>query len=202
MSLIKRTNSYDDESLDSNIVSAKAIRNARINNLDYTKYLPFNQKLIDLNIAYDNLLTIINYLCLIKSNYSNTINSEGIINYILNTFNQTQSYKELISNLSNKRYSKSRINRTFLYMALNISQFYHEEKYLRILGTNSLGLKYINNLDRTIKNQIFSSVKELKSDTICYNILEIELLATKLYSLLTNNDTLLIKEYQLPIRKD
>jgi hypothetical protein len=87
-------------------------------------------------------------------------------------------------------------------MALNISQFYHEEKYLRILGTNSLGLKYINNLDRTIKNQIFSSVKELKTDTICYNILEIELLATKLYSLLTNDDTLLIKEYQLPIRKD
>ena len=202
MSLIKRTNSYDDESLDSNIVSAKAIRNARINNLDYTKYLPFNLKLIDLNIAYDNLLTIINYLCLIKSNYSNTINSEGIINYILNNFNQTQSYNELISTLSNKRYSKSRINRTFLYMALNINQFYHEEKYLRILGTNSLGLKYINNLDRTIKNQIFSSVKELKTDTICYNILEIELLATKLYSLLTNDDTLLIKEYQLPIRKD
>ena len=202
MSLIKRTNSYDDVSLDSNIVSAKAIRNARIYNLDYAKYLPFNQKLIDLNFAYKNLLTIINYLCLVKSNYSNTINNEGIINYILNNFNQSSSYLELISSLSNKRYSKSRINRTFLYMTLNIDEFYHEEKYLRLLGTNSKGLKYINTLDKTIKNQIFSSVKELKNDSICYNILEIELNATKLYSLLTNDNSLLIKEYQLPIRKD
>ena len=55
---------------------------------------------------------------------------------------------------------------------------------------------------QTIKNQIFSSVKELKNDSICYNILEIELNATKLYSLLTNDNSLLIKEYQLPIRKD
>ena len=33
MSLIKRTNNYDDETLNSNIVSAKAIRHARMNDL-------------------------------------------------------------------------------------------------------------------------------------------------------------------------
>ena len=202
MSLIKRTNSYDDENLDSNIVSAKAIRNARINNLNYSQYLPFKENLIDLNAAYNKLITIINYTCLINTNYSNNINSEGIINYIIKNHNMNNSYNEFINNLCNKRYSKSRINRTILYMLLNIKEFYHNEIYLRLLGTDDVGLKYINGLDKETKNQIFSSVKEINSDQICYNILEIELLATKLYSLITDNKDLFIKEYQLPIRKD
>ena len=87
-------------------------------------------------------------------------------------------------------------------MLLNIKEFYHNEIYLRLLGTDDIGLKYINGLDKETKNQIFSSVKEINSDQICYNILEIELLATKLYSLITDNKDLFIKEYQLPIRKD
>lgn len=202
MSLIKRTNSYDDESLSSNIVSAKAIRTAKINNLDYSVYLPFEENLIDLNNAYNKLMIIINFICLQKTNYSNTINNEGIVNYIIKNHNQTLNYNEFINNLSNKRYSKSRINRTLLYMLLSIEEFYHQEVYLRLLGINNSGLKYINNLSKDVKNQIFSSVKELKNNKICYNILEIELLATKLYSLLTDNNDLLIKEYQLPIRKD
>lgn len=202
MSLIKRTNSYDDENLNSNIVSAKAIRNARLKNLDYSSYLPFDENLIDLNNAYNKLMTLINYTCLISKNYNNAINSEGIINYIQKNYHLTNFYDEFINNLCNKRYSKSRINRTILYMLLNINKFYHKEIYLRILGIDNNGLKYINGLNKETKSLIFSSVKEINNDQICYNILEIELLATKLYSLITDNNNLLIKEYQLPIRKE
>ena len=202
ISLIKRTNNYDDENLNQKIVSAKAIRYARLNNIDYHEYLPFEQKLIDLNTAYDILLTLINFSCLMNNDFSNTINNEGILNYIIKNHKLYNSYDQLINALSNKRYSKSRINRTLLYMLLNVKEFYHNEKYIRLLGTDAVGLKYINNLDKNIKNLIFSSVKELKDNQICYNILEIELQATKLYSLITNNPDLLLKEYQLPIRKD
>lgn len=202
MSLIKRTNSYDDENLSSNIVSAKAIRLARINNLNYTKYLPFDEQLIDLNYAYQKLLDITKYVCLTKTNFSNTINDEGIINYIIKNYVNTSSYSELINSLTNKRYSKSRINRTILYMLLDIKEFYHNYKYLRLLGINTKGISYLNTLSKDIKSLIFSSVKELNMNSLCYNILEIELLTTKLYSLITNNNDLLIKEYQLPIRKD
>lgn len=202
MSLIKRTNSYDDENLSSNIVSAKAIRLARINNLNYTKYLPFDEQLIDLNYAYQKLLDITKYVCLTKTNFSNTINDEGIINYIIKNYVNTSSYSELINSLTNKRYSKSRINRTILYMLLDIKKFYHNYKYLRLLGINTKGISYLNTLSKDIKSLIFSSVKELNMNSLCYNILEIELLTTKLYSLITNNNDLLIKEYQLPIRKD
>lgn len=202
MSLIKRTNSYDDENLSSNIVSAKAIRLARINNLDYAKYLPFDEQLIDLDYAYQKLLDITKYVCLTKTNFSNTINDEGIINYIIKNYVNTSSYSELINSLTNKRYSKSRINRTILYMLLDIKEFYHNYKYLRLLGINTKGISYLNTLSKDIKSLIFSSVKELNMNSLCYNILEIELLTTKLYSLITNNNDLLIKEYQLPIRKD
>lgn len=202
MSLIKRTNSYDDETLDSNIVSAKAIRQARLNNLDYNSYLPFEEKLIDISEASNKLANLINYLCLINTDFSNTINNEGIINYVLKNYQMNNSYEDLINGLSNKRYSKSRIRRTILYMLLNVNNFYHNAIYLRILGIDNFGLNYINTLKKETKNNIFSSVKELKENQICYNILEIELLATKLYSVITNNNDLLLKEYQVPIRKD
>ena len=120
MSLIKRTNSYDDETLNSNIVSAKAIRQARLNNLDYNSYLPFEEKLIDISEASNKLANLINYLCLINTDFSNTINNEGIINYVLKNYQMNNSYEDLINGLSNKRYSKSRIRRTILYMLLNI----------------------------------------------------------------------------------
>ena len=150
MSLIKRTNSYDDENLSSNIVSAKAIRLARINNLNYTKYLPFDEQLIDLNYAYQKLLDITKYVCLTKTNFSNTINDEGIINYIIKNYVNTSSYSELINSLTNKRYSKSRINRTILYMLLDIKEFYHNYKYLRLLGINTKGISYLNTLSKDI----------------------------------------------------
>jgi hypothetical protein len=87
-------------------------------------------------------------------------------------------------------------------MLLNIQNFYHKSEYLRLLGINKVGLNYINSLDKQIKNNIFASVKEINNNDLYYNILDIELQATKLYSVLTNDENLLIKEYQLPIRKD
>ncbi|MBR6517486.1 MAG: nucleotidyltransferase family protein [Bacilli bacterium] len=202
MSLIQRTNSYDSEDLNSTVVSAKAIRYALSNKLSYTKYLPFNELLIDLNTAEQTLLKLINYVCLSKNSYSSLINNEGIVNYIINNFKMKNCLDELITSLSNKRYSKSRIKRTLLYMLLDIQNFYHKSEYLRLLGINKVGLNYINSLDKEIKNNIFASVKEINNNDLYYNILDIELQATKLYSILTNDENLLIKEYQLPIRKD
>lgn len=200
--LIQRTNSYDDESLNSNVVSAKAIRYAVVNNLNYNQYLPFDEKLINLSDAEKLLHNLIKYHCVLDYKYNDNINNEGIINYIINNSSSTNDYNDYISNLANKRYSKSRIKRTILYMLLNIEQLYHKVEYIRLLGVNNNGLKYINSLNKETKNMLFASAKELKDNELCSKILDIELKATKLYSLITNDDTLFIKEYQLPIRKD
>ena len=201
-SLIKRTNSYDNEDLSSSIVSAKAIRKAIYENLDCNQYLPFKENIIDLTNAENVLLNIINYKVQIDKSFSETINDEGIINYIINNINAFDDYKTTINNLCNKRYTISRIRRHLLYLLLNINEFYHNSTYLRILGIDKFGLSYISTLDKEVKSIIFASIKELNSKDLCYNIAEIELNATKLYSQITKNNDLLIKEYQLPIRKD
>ena len=119
-SLIKRTNSYDNEDLSCSIVSAKAIRKAVYEKLDCNKYLPFEENIIDLTTAENILLNIINYKVQIDKTYSETINSEGIINYIFNNIKIDVDYKTTINNLCNKRYTISRIRRHLLYL-LHIS---------------------------------------------------------------------------------
>ena len=121
---------------------------------------------------------------------------------VINNININDEYNIVINNLSNKRYTSSRIKRHLLYLMLNINQFYHNQTYLRILGFDKIGINYVNKLDKETKSLIFASIKELNKTNLCYNIAEIELNATKLYSLITNNFDLIIKEYQLPIRKD
>lgn len=201
-SLIKRTNSYDNEDLNENIVSAKAIRKASYENIDCSKYLPFNEEFINLKDAENYLLKLIIYKLYIDNDYNDLINNEGIINYISNNININDDYNIVISNLSNKRYTSSRIKRHLLYLILNIDKYYHNQTYLRILGFDNVGINYINKLNKETKSLIFASIKELNNTNLCYNIAEIELNATKLYSLITNNFDLIIKEYQLPIRKD
>ena len=68
--LIQRTNSYDDESLNSNVVSAKAIRYAVVNNLTYNQYLPFDEKLINLSDAEKLLHNLIKYHCVLDYKYN------------------------------------------------------------------------------------------------------------------------------------
>jgi predicted nucleotidyltransferase len=148
-SLIKRTNSYDNEDLSCSIVSAKAIRKAIYEKIDCNKYLPFEENIIDLTSAENILLNIINYKVQIDKTYSETINSEGIINYIFNNIKIDVDYKTTINNLCNKRYTISRIRRHLLYLLLNINEFYHNSTYLRILGIDKLGLNYISTLDKT-----------------------------------------------------
>ena len=76
-------------------------------------------------------------------------------------------------------------------------------KYISFIDSDDwIEKDFIECLYKSIKKNIFASVKEKNSDDLCYNILEIEIRVTKLYSLLTNDENLVIKEYQLPIRKD
>ena len=68
--------------------------------------------------------------------------------------------------------------------------------YIRILGFNNNGQKYINTLDKDLKNQIKTTLKNDLDITTLY-----ELKATKLYSQLTNNDIFDL-EFKIPIKKE
>lgn len=202
--IIKRINAnYHDQTINSNIASATAIRVAINEHKDFVNTLPKDsyEALIDYNQAKNNYLNIIKYNYSLNNTQNNDL--EGLNNYICNNGDFT-SLETLQQSLKNKRYSINRINRQILYKILNIDSTYTYNPYLRILGTNQNGLNYLKVLPKETKEIIFSGTKELKNATdIIKDINLVELKATKLYSIITNNELLNKKEQQLPIiRKD
>lgn len=204
--IIKRIDSeYFDKNISSDIASATAIRNALQNNLDFKNTISKDvfDRLINLNTANQNLINIIKYKYFVNNNHNEkTQDKEGINNYIINNGDFT-SLTSFQNSLKNKRYSINRINRTCLYNILNITSIPKYTYYLRILGINDNGLKYLNKLPKDVKRLVFTTQKETnKNNFEIQNTLKYELLSTKLYSILTNNPELINYENKLPIRKD
>ena len=202
--LVKRINvDYHSKVSKNNFASATLLREKINNNENIDLFIPFNQEFINLNLSKSNYFNIIKYkLQLINNNNNNNNNnistiSEGIDNYIINNADWNTSYDNFIENLCNKKYSKSRIKRSLLHLILETPATNLNEKYIRLLGFDEKGLKYINQLPKEIKQDIFSSPKEINNN----QILNYELKTTKLFEIISN-ENVYSKEFQLPIRKE
>ena len=87
---------------------------------------------------------------------------EGLENK-LNSINNYQSYDDFVASLTNKRYTKSRIQRMLAYILFNIDKdtmqqiLNDENTHIRVLGYSNKGLNYL----RTIKKQttIYTNIK-------------------------------------------
>lgn len=204
--IIKRIDSdYHDKNITSDIASATAIRNAILNNKEYKNSIPndvFNS-LINIKKSNENYINLLKYKYLVDQQINNVFNdNEGINNYILNN-GDFSSVNSLQDSLKNKRYTINRINRLNLYTLLNIKSIPNYTPYIRILGINTKGLEYINSLSKENKKLIFTTLKECrKLDKKILETLNLELKATKLYGVLTNNFNVINLENKLPIRKD
>ena len=122
--------------------------------------------------------------------------SEGIENRMA-SFIDANNYEDFINNVQTKRYNASRIKRTILHIVLNNSKEIDvSTTYLRILGMNEQGKKYLSKLDKETKSLLISNIKNEKNN----ELLDIELKASKLYDLLTNKNTYM-DEFKTPIKK-
>lgn len=198
--LVKRINvDYHSITSKNNFASATLLREKINNKENIDLFIPFKQEFIDLNQTNNNYFNIIKYKLQLLNNNNNNIStiSEGIDNYIINNAIWNTSYDEFIDNLSNKKYSKSRIKRSLLHLILETPVTNLNQKYLRLLGFDEKGLKYINQLPKEIKKDIFSSPKEINTN----QILNYELKTTKLFEIISN-ENIYLKEFQLPIRKE
>ena len=195
---IKRTNNYHSKEINSNIINASLIREMILKKKDISPYVvkdanKYIYKNLSLNNGY-NLLTynIINN----KNNLSNylTIN-EGIENRILNNINNASSWEDLVTKIKTKRYTYNKINRILLHILLNYKkEDNNKEIYLRILGFNEKGKNYLNKIKKEIDIELYTCYKPNKN-----HILDLEYHATHIYSMITNDKTLLKKELQKPI---
>lgn len=200
--IIKRIdNNYYDETISNELYSsATAIRNELKINNDITNYIPnYSYNFYNSTTLENNLFKLLQFKLINDNNFDNIKGvSEGIENRLISFIN-SNDYDSFINNVITKRYSVNKIKRLILYILLDIPKKYENsyDYYLRILGMNTNGKKYISKLDKEIKKQIITTFKNQSNELI-----DIELKVSKLYGIITNNYDFYKNEYNIPYRKD
>ncbi len=200
-------NLYYDQTITSNYPSATALRILLEKNENIDSYIPKNIKCLkNYQQANENLFNIIKkqYLIDTSENELYFASNEGINNYIYKNGNFNNDYNDFLNSLKSKKYTTSRIKRTILHTLLKTNQkMDYSYDYLRLLGANQKGFDYLNTLPKEIKKLVFSNPNEAKKlNNEILSQLELELKATRLYSIITNDYELYFKEFQLPIKKE
>ncbi len=197
---IKRVNNYKSEKLDSEIVSATAIRKALIEKKDISNYVPefVLSRLSDLHFQED-YFKFLKYKIILEDNLEKfqTVD-EGIDKKIKKEILNSTSYEDLINKIKSKRYTYNRINRMLVHILCGFTKEKKEKcnkiEYIRILGFNQKGQQYINRIKKEVTIPLISNFSKNKS-----NSLEMEFLATAIYASTLNEDKkkkLIEKEYQ------
>ena len=194
---INRNSNYHDNTLDV-ICSASAIRNALLNNIDYSNAT-------DIHIEEPHFLSeLYPYLRRILLTHDKKdlqdifLVSEGIENLMIKNALKYENFDDFLNNTISRRYTKARIQRTIVSIMLqnkketikNLSGL----NYIRVLGFNEKGQKYLRNYE----NENYQIVTQFKNIPQDYKVLEWK--ASCLYStLLKKPNDYLKKELRGPI---
>ena len=181
---IKRTNSYHDLELNDEISSATSIREALKNNLDISKQIPKDtiSYYTDLHFIED-YFDILKYKIMTEKDLSiyHTV-EEGIDKLLKKKIIEANSYSELINLVKSKRYTYNKITRMLLHILCNFTKekadLFKNISYIRILGFNDTGKKYLNSVKKDIDIPIISKICRNKD-----SMLEFELETTNIYNL-------------------
>ena len=195
---IKRDNNYNSLELNDTIASASAIRHAIMNHIDVKKFVPY-----DTYIRLDNLHINNEYFKLLKYRILTTDISiyqgvdEGLKYRILKYINDANNYYELMDLVKTKRYTYNKLSRMFMHI---LCGFTKEEaknidiEYIRVLGFNEAGRKYLNKAKKYSNIPIITGYSNIKS-----KVLDIENRVNKIYSL-DNENELIERELKGPIK--
>lgn len=189
---IKRTSHYHSETIET-FASATALRKALKENKDVSNQLPGyiyykDKALLDSNTFFPYL----KYNILMNDQLANIhLVDEGIENLLKETINKTQNINELISLLSSKRYTRSRIARMLAHILLNNSkeevlQAMHFSQ-IRPLAFSQDGANYLRQIKKSCPLPITTKILNKKDP-----MYHIEAKATNLIGLV--DQELLVKE--------
>lgn len=204
---IQRTNDYHSFEITSDIISASAIRNLLINNEDIKNFVPdttykyLNQKLF----FTDEYWPLIKYKILSEPNLKqyHTVD-EGIENVLKKEIVKSNTLEEFIINVKSKRYTYNRIKRMCIHILCNFTKEEAEKfkdiKYIRILGFNQNGQKYLNQIKKDIEIPIVTNYSNIISD-----MLDLEFRVNSIYASILNekdrNNLIEIEYKNFPIIK-
>lgn len=194
---IKRTNDFHSLDIES-ISSASAIRHALKNKIDisnqfcdYEDYQEF--------YFFDDFYPFLRYKILTTD--APTLKhlhlvDEGIENLLKEKVVITNHMDELITSLTSKRYTRSRIQRMLIHILMNNSKEDIAEAmqidYIRVLKMNNVGQAYLNKIKKSCEYKLVTNFSSYH-----HRALELEFRATKLLSCLSKNPNQLISlEYK------
>ena len=199
---IKRIGSYHETETTTNIASASLIRKKIQKNQSISQYIPNNtEKYLYKNLTLENYFPYLKYKIISEKDLSiyQTVD-EGIENRLKKEILNTNSWQELIEKVKTKRYTYNKINRMLVHI---LTSFTKEEAkqikidYIKILGFNTSGRNYLNQLKKEIKIPIITSYQRNFSQT-----LDLEHRASSIYYLPINQKLILNEYNKRPIIKD
>ena len=187
---IKRTNDYHDLASSEDIISADNIRNKITNNEDITSYLPKEVIPFINTLNPDKLFELLKVKIITEKDLSIYLDvDEGIEYRLKKQIMNANTLEEYVNSIKTKRYTINKINRMLIHILVGLTKEDKkvlEPNYLKILGFNDKGKKYIKSLN----------IKENYKNTNIYNY---ELIASYLYSTITNTNTLEFDQKNKPI---
>lgn len=186
---IQRTNSYHDLNTNSNIASASAIRNLLNQNNDINSLVPsYVPQYINTSNYNEKLFQLLKYKIISDSDLSKyqTVD-EGIENRIVKYINSSNNLEELINSIKTKRYTYNKISRMLIHILCSFTKAdakkMNEISYIRILGFNKSGQKYLKNTKKEINIPIITNCKDIENE-----MLTLEHKVSDIYNLITDNN--------------
>ena len=116
--------------------------------------------------------------------------AEGIENKFKKASQTATTYDELANAVKSKRYTRTRIDRIIINSLLGIEHKHTElePQYARVLAFNSKGQEILSVMKKASQIPVITKVADAKSENDDFNLMfEKDILATDIYSILTNN---------------
>lgn len=181
---IKRTNNYHDIESNETIISASNIRNKLKENKSIDSFLPNKDYLNQIN---ENLFfNLLKYKILTTENLNIYLTvDEGIENKLKKEINNVNTIDELILKIKSKRYTYNRLRRMLIHILIGIKKEDANAPltYIKLLGFNESGKNYINKIKKESSLPILTKIDENEL------VRKYELIASRLYKMLTNENT-------------
>lgn len=188
---IKRTNNFKTNTKKSNIISAYEIREFLNKNESIKEYVPNNVTPYIKKVDYEKLFNLIKYKVISEKNSLNKYHliDEGIENRIYEGVIKCDNYDDLVKYISNKRVTINKVNRILINIFVGLTKEEANNKelfYIKILGLSKNGKKYYSKIKKDINIKVCNKFEK--------DIMNTELKASYLYSIITNDNTIFKSE--------
>lgn len=188
---IKRTNNFKTNTKKSNIISAYEIREFLNKNESIKEYVPNNVTPYIKKVDYEKLFNLIKYKVISEKNSFNKYHliDEGIENRIYEGVIKCDNYDDLVKYISNKRVTINKVNRILINIFVGLTKEEANNKelsYIKILGLSKNGKKYYSKIKKDINIKVCNKFEK--------DIMNTELKASYLYSIITNDKSIFNSE--------